>query len=253
MKMYSVATSIALAVSSLAFAQGAVQWRIQDRGNGHWYQGVREASGIAWEAASAAAAARGGHLASVTSAQENQFIISTVIPTLGPFGSEFGPILGGRYANGSWLWVTGEPWSFTAWVPGEPSSPSFEPYLHYQLPTLGWNDYDGGDGTSYSAPFRTSIVEWSADCNSDGLVDYGQILQGQLADSNSNGIPDVCEIDPCPGDVSRNGLVNGIDLAAVLDAWGTDGQGKFDCDINNDGLVNGADLSIVLSDWGVCP
>jgi hypothetical protein len=40
------------------------------------------------------------------------------------------------------------------------------------------------------------IVEWSADCNADGLVDKGQILSGQLQDVNNNGIPDGCET-PC--------------------------------------------------------
>jgi hypothetical protein len=38
-----------------------------------------------------------------------------------------------------------------------------------------------------------SVIEWSADCNGDGIVDYGQILSGQLSDSNGNGIPNVCE------------------------------------------------------------
>ena len=33
----------------------------------------------------------------------------------------------------------------------------------------------------------------SADCNSDGIADYGQILTGQLDDDNANGIPDICE------------------------------------------------------------
>jgi hypothetical protein len=37
------------------------------------------------------------------------------------------------------------------------------------------------------------LIEWSADCNNDGLVDYGQILNGQLADSDANGVPDACE------------------------------------------------------------
>jgi hypothetical protein len=37
------------------------------------------------------------------------------------------------------------------------------------------------------------LVEWSADCNSDGIVDYGQILLGTLPDANTNGIPDTCE------------------------------------------------------------
>jgi hypothetical protein len=39
-------------------------------------------------------------------------------------------------------------------------------------------------------------IEWSADCNADGLVDKGQILAGQLLDLDNNGIPDICET-PC--------------------------------------------------------
>jgi hypothetical protein len=39
----------------------------------------------------------------------------------------------------------------------------------------------------------SELIEWSADCNSDGIVDYGQILRGELEDLNSNGVPDICE------------------------------------------------------------
>jgi hypothetical protein len=38
-----------------------------------------------------------------------------------------------------------------------------------------------------------AFVEWSADCNGDGIVDFGQILRGELDDDNANGIPDICE------------------------------------------------------------
>jgi hypothetical protein len=40
---------------------------------------------------------------------------------------------------------------------------------------------------------KSYLIEWSADCNSDGIVDYGQILLGTLPDANANGIPDTCE------------------------------------------------------------
>ena len=96
------------------------------------------------------------------------------------------------------------------------------------------------------------IIEWSADCNNDGLVDYGQILSGQLADSNQNGVPDSCEVDPCPGDVTGNNTVDGIDLAALLAAWGG-GKSQFDCDVDNDGIVGGSDLAVILAGWGACP
>ena len=57
---------------------------------------------------------------------------------------------------------------------------------------------------------------------------------------------------PCPGDVTGNSTVDGIDLAALLAAWGG-GKSQFDCDVDNDGIVGGADLAVVLAGWGVCP
>ena len=58
---------------------------------------------------------------------------------------------------------------------------------------------------------------------------------------------------PCPGDISGNNSVDGVDLAAILGTWGTNGQGEFDCDIDNDGIVGGPDLTIILGGWGPCP
>ena len=59
--------------------------------------------------------------------------------------------------------------------------------------------------------------------------------------------------DPCPGDISGNHKVDGVDLAALLGTWGTNGQGEYDCDIDNDGIVGGPDLTIILGGWGPCP
>jgi hypothetical protein len=57
---------------------------------------------------------------------------------------------------------------------------------------------------------------------------------------------------PCLGDVTGNGYVDGVDLAAVLAAWGPAGGSEFDCDFNEDGFVNGTDLGYLLSRWGPC-
>ena len=56
----------------------------------------------------------------------------------------------------------------------------------------------------------------------------------------------------CPNDVSGDGVVNGMDIATMLSAWGFTG----DClvqDLNGDGIVGGADLTYLLSSWGACP
>jgi hypothetical protein len=111
------------------------------------------------------------------------------------------------------------------------------------MPTTGW--------------IRRGIIEWSADCNGDGIVDKGQILDGTFPDANGNGVPDCCDgggsCTPCPGDITGGGFVDAIDLSILLAFWGSTGGGEFDADVNNDGIVEGADLSIVLSGWGPCP
>jgi len=57
----------------------------------------------------------------------------------------------------------------------------------------------------------------------------------------------------CPGDVIPSGNVDGVDLSAVLGAWGSDGSGAYSTDVNGNGLVEGGDLAIILGAWGACP
>jgi hypothetical protein len=52
------------------------------------------------------------------------------------------------------------------------------------------------------------------------------------------------------GDINRDGLVNSVDLAIVLTAWGVCGAGACPADFDRDGFVNSADLAVVLSNWG---
>jgi hypothetical protein len=45
-----------------------------------------------------------------------------------------------------------------------------------------------------------AVFEWSADCNGDGIVDYGQIIDGTFEDADGNGVPDCCDAGvPCDG------------------------------------------------------
>ena len=238
----AVASAASLGMCVDASAQSsAVQWTTASGGNGHWYQYVPTA--LRWPEAKLAAEARNGYLACLTSAAESAFArgLGVEIAHLGGFQTP-----DTCEPNCGWQWLSGEPWSYTQWAPTQPDNGSgVEDVLELQL-AGNWNDYEA---TSYRNSF---IVEYSADCNSDGIVDYGQILSGQLIDANSNGIPDSCEIGPCPGDISGNHAVDGVDLAALLGTWGTNGQGEFDCDIDNDGIVGGPDLAIILVGWGPC-
>ena len=48
-----------------------------------------------------------------------------------------------------------------------------------------------------------------------------------------------------PADINGDGIVNGADLAIVLNNWGGSGQG----DVDHNGIVDGADLAVVLGGW----
>jgi hypothetical protein len=87
-----------------------------------------------------------------------------------------------------------------------------------------------------------------SDCDGDGSGDTCEIDSG-AADLNADGIPDSCQ---CYGDVTGNQLVDGIDLAILISAWGGGGSGEFDADLDQDGVVDGRDLALLLSTWGTC-
>ena len=130
----------------------AVQWS----GNGHFYEAVSVApERITWEAASAAAQAAGGYLATSTSEEENNFIYSLINSDefwyTDRYGNGIGPWLGGFQLpegpepDGGWQWVSSEPWDYTNWAYGEPSNAhtnenrlDFHGYYQTMAPT--WND-----------------------------------------------------------------------------------------------------------------
>ena len=96
-------------------------------------------------------------------------------------------------------------------------------------------------------------MEYDADCNNDGIVDYGQIRDGTFADTNANGVPDCCESGQtcCIGDIYHDGIINGADLGIVLAEWGPVTP-TTNSDLDHNGRVDGADLGILLSRWGLC-
>jgi len=91
--------------------------------------------------------------------------------------------------------MNGEPWDFTNWYPGEPTGGG-ETVLYLRCPGQ-WND--GTDSLDGSCRYA-AIIEWSSDCNGDGIVDYGQILDGTFADDDGNGVPDICDFEDLNGD-----------------------------------------------------
>jgi len=136
------------------------QWRIEDGGNGHWYEAVFSGE-ISWTDANGAATAAGGYLATITSEAENGFVYDLArdkpllwYVTLG--GRTLGPWLGGYQSpdnhapNEDWHWVTGEPWGYTNWCAGEPNdylgaNENRLQFFGYTPPQTSpqWSDSDG--------------------------------------------------------------------------------------------------------------
>ena len=158
--------------------------------------------------------------------------------------------------------MTGEPFTFSDWFPAEPSnSGGGEHWVRFRFMNqiLAWNDVVDWLGDTHlccNPLVNRALIEWSADCNNDGIIDYGQIRAGELADLNSNNIPDCCEQSssciPCDADVDESGAVNGVDLAGLLNNWGSSGGKQPRSDIDGNGVVDAMDLSFLLNAWGPC-
>jgi formylglycine-generating enzyme required for sulfatase activity len=260
----------AAAVSMSALAGDAVQWLVADGGNGHWYAAIAMPSDIDFPAATAIARQRGGYLFSgcgnefdiviqITDALSSQYWLAA------PQSDWLGPWIGIQLTGNIWGWSDGSTCTFDRWDTsrGQPNNPGIDSGETVAfLYSVGAAPVPVGHDVTTSRTTRSLLIEWSADCNSDGIVDYGQILSGQLADANTNGIPDSCECAThpelgacrCAGDIVTDGIVNGADLGTLLAYWGftTSGQYSQASDINDDGRVDGSDLGVLLSNWGVC-
>jgi choice-of-anchor C domain-containing protein len=214
-KSFGVLSSLAIAAG--ASAQDAVQWRVEDGGNGHWYAFTDSVSGL-WPACRMQAEERGGHLAQVKSQATQQFVLNLAQSTrvVGDFWIGGFQQKNSLEPGGGWIWLDGSQFKFDAWgavsegtgAPPSPndwplSTPGDEDFLEICFrpevtPFGAWDDQG-----SFS---NASLIEWSADCNSDGIVDYGQIRAGELEDANGNNIPDCCEQSTsCPINLIENG------------------------------------------------
>jgi hypothetical protein len=101
------------------------QWRTDQGGNNHWYAILPVL--LSWPEADSAARTlenegMTGYLATVTSRDENYFILCRIMADIisPSFINQFW--LGGYYLKGSWRWVTSEEFSYTNWGLEEPDN-----------------------------------------------------------------------------------------------------------------------------------
>ena len=116
-----------------------VQWEVGNGGNGHFYEVVSDTA-ASWNQASDSAVIKGGHLATITSAAEQQFVENLLINQGSPTGA-YWIGLTETATEGEYVWGTGEPLVYTYWLSGEPNN--------------GWGDEDSGS------------ILWTSDADSN--------------------------------------------------------------------------------------
>lgn len=121
--------------------------------NGHYYETIRDIGGGGWTWQEAADNAQTrvfggyfGHLVSITSQQENDFLRDNLsIPPRSWIGGFQPPDMPSSLEpDGGWQWVTGEQWIYTNWDPAEPNDGGAfgekEHCVHWSRTIGTWND-----------------------------------------------------------------------------------------------------------------
>lgn len=149
MKKRLVLITAALLGAAFAFSQPVL-----NPVNGNHYELVT--APLNWNAARAAAELRtfqgvNGHLVTITNGQEQEFMVQT-----------FGASMREKYTGGFevdmvWQWVTGEPFSFSNWAPGEPNGGGVINF--HGANSLGsWNDVPTFEVLGYFVEYETGFA-----------------------------------------------------------------------------------------------
>lgn len=132
---------------------------------GHYYR-IYQQSG-SWTDAKAFCESLGGHLATITSAEEDAFIYQWK-ESEGVANVYFGLYKSAH--DNTWRWVTEEPVGYLNWHSGEPSGGSEKYGMYYSgfdSNKNQWNDGNWGNGTWYDDSQVAFICEW------DGVSEGG--------------------------------------------------------------------------------
>jgi hypothetical protein len=129
--------------------------------NGHNYKVFDE--GISWYEAKRECESMGGHLATITSQEEQNFLAGMINK-----GNQVRYWLGGSddAVEGEWSWVTDEAFTFTNWVYGEPNNQSSvgsgapEGYLEINKSNKQWNDLQNNGDSVEPLSDQGFICEW---------------------------------------------------------------------------------------------
>jgi len=147
-----------------------------------------------WEEAQAYCKSLGGHLAALTSQEENDYVYQQMVKA-GYKSAYFG--LTDADVEGTWTWITKEPTTYQNWHSGEPNAENQnEDYamFYYKYSDGTWNDGDFGVRTANSG--KVFICEWDTEAayrsylsNYDDIFNllYGNYIGSYYAEQGETG------------------------------------------------------------------
>ncbi len=182
MKKYMLILGLLFLISSNVYAL-PIQWI----DNGHYYEYTNVGGVLFWDAAKAAAEAKGGYLATVTSVEEDDWIWDNIAQ-----GQFLHAWLGGFQPPGSvepdggGSWVTGEPWDYTRWyvrnnepnnfIGNDPNGESVLELGTFQYDPSDWKDLDTLK-KNYTNDFIPGyITEWDSNPDSSVIPEPSSLL-----------------------------------------------------------------------------
>ena len=235
-------------VNSGQVPEDAVQWTIEEGGNGHWYLAVEVGESTTESSMIAFANGLGASLASISSLAEDAFVRS-VASNATPNTA----LLGGyETSEGEFIWLDGTDFNYTNWDAGQPDGVNAGEYIaYYEISNFDkWHDVSFTDSTV--SHFIIEFSETLTDCNSNGILDSCEIADNPSLDCNGNGaldscedfddcnyndIPDSCDIsDGTSNDVNMNGVPDECESDCnengIPDDWEIKKGLVFDCNEN---------------------
>ncbi|OPY90320.1 MAG: Lectin C-type domain protein [Syntrophus sp. PtaU1.Bin208] len=103
--------------------------------NGHYYE-LTSSTGT-WGWCENEAVLKGGHLVTINDSTEESWLQSQ-------FGRAYLWIgFTDQAAEGTWVWISGEPVTYTNWAGGEPNNAGGEDYAVMNWSGIKWNDLNG--------------------------------------------------------------------------------------------------------------
>ena len=129
-------------VSGIAWAQAGPGPEIQHPVTGHYYATIPVQFDMVtdtWLGAELVAQANGGHLVTINTEEENDWIVQTFAPLV--LGDNVYIGFNDRDVEGTFVWTSGEDVTYTNWNGGEPNNAGgIEDVTELNLNSGGWND-----------------------------------------------------------------------------------------------------------------